>query len=128
MKYIYNEGGHREDATGDCATRAISIATGVPYEDVLKLIQLHAQWELHEPKSDGLTHTKLSAVTWIMRRLGWTFVDSRKEPLELSDENWNDGFDYVLWMPWHFTAVKDGAVQDMFMPTGNVKGYWYKDE
>lgn len=135
MRFIYDDGGHdtyAPHATGDCAIRAISVVTGKDYRDVKSDVLETAKYEKGRSKrSDGETYTRLATVRSVMSWYGWKFVDSRKKPLAFTEENWGDRT-YMLWVPWHFTAVIDGAIHDTFdsskQETEIVKGYWYKRE
>lgn len=136
MRFVYDDGGHRiygGCATGDCAIRAMSIVTGKPYDEIKQLVLYYAQFEKGKSnRSDGHSYTRLITVRKVMNRLGWQFVDIRKKPLAFSAENWDDDNDYLIWVPWHYTAVIHGVIHDMFDPSAReteiVKGYWYKKE
>lgn len=86
MNFIYDDGG-REAAgfkgkTGDCACRAIAIATQMPYKEVYDLINEYGKAERANRKSrrgnthnghrsDARTGVYADTMRKIMERLGW---------------------------------------------------------
>jgi len=79
IQFIYNDGG-RKDAgfkgtTGDCATRAISIVTGIPYLEVYNLINEIAKSEKTGRRKRGISNARTGVykdnVKKIMLSLGY---------------------------------------------------------
>lgn len=133
LRFQYDDGGHSiyaRRAVGDCAVRAMSIVTGADYPEILAKVKKEGEKERGNwTQSDGVSYTRLSAVRNIMRGYGWTFVDMRKNPKRFMDWKASRGT-FLVWCPYHFTAVVDGTIRDMFDPSNGgteiVKGYWYK--
>ena len=152
--YIYNNGG-REDAgfkgiTGDCVTRAISIATEQNYKTVYDtLTYLSKQYKLN--KNDVVAKLMRSAKSGshasssvrygcypeiykpYLKNLGWSWkplmlVGSgckvHLHPNELPCKG-----RYILRLSKHLTAYIDGVLNDTYDcsrgGTRCVYGYWY---
>jgi hypothetical protein len=78
IKFVYNDGG-RADAgfkgsTGDCAARAIAIATGKTYREVYDGLNAFAKRERRKDKSDARTGVYAPTVRRYMDSIGWVFV------------------------------------------------------
>ena len=141
MHWIYNDGG-RKDAgykgdTGDCVTRAISIATGRPYQKIYDLINNHAELERPGAKSrqGRRSHANKgvfkATVQRVMKDLGWVWhptmgigtgckVHLRKDELL--------GGTIIVSLSKHLSTVIDGVIHDTYDTSRNgtrcVYGYW----
>lgn len=82
MQFVFNDGG-RKDAgyigiSSDCATRAIAIATGIPYQTVYDSINETAKSERRGKRKKGISHARTGVYRTTFRKylesLGWTFV------------------------------------------------------
>lgn len=141
MEFIYDDGG-RKDAgfigkTGDCATRAISIVTGMEYKQVYDGINQMAMFERigkrKRSKSNARTGVYTQTVRKYMKWLGWEWkptmfigsgchVHFRKEELPMGK--------LVVVASKHYVSVIDGVIHDTFDPSRNgtrcVYGYFYQ--
>ena len=141
MKYVYNDGGRAEAGfkgkAGDCAARALSIATGKPYQEVYDAINALGSTERtgrrKRGKSNARTGVYKNAVHRYMARIGWKWtatmqigsgckVHVRAEELPLGR--------LVLNLSKHYAAVIDGVLHDTYDSsregTRCVYGYWSK--
>jgi len=135
----YDDGG-REKAgyagrTGDCACRAIAIASGMPYQEVYDLIVDEGKRDRLTKKRSRKSHprTGVYAATMkrIMKRIGWTwvptmFVGSGCKVHLRSDELPSGKI--ICNVSKHYVAVVDGVARDTYDPTREgtrcVYGYW----
>lgn len=148
MNFIYDDGG-REAAgfkgkTGDCACRAIAIATQMPYKEVYDLINEYGKAERANRKSrrgntrnghrsDARTGVYADTMRKIMERLGWkwhpTMAIGKGCTVHLRKDELPSGR-IVCNVSRHFVAVIDGVVHDTYDSTrdGNrcVYGYYSK--
>lgn len=124
--------------TGDCVTRAIAIATGLPYRHVYDMVNEAAK--LHERPRNG--QTRSSARTGVrkplMRRLfadlGWAWQPTMHIgqgcTVHLRIGELPSGR-VVVQLSKHVTALVDGVVHDLHDParggTRCVYGYWIKE-
>jgi hypothetical protein len=137
--WVYDDGG-RADAgfkggTGDCAVRAIAIATELPYRDVYNLVGDACKNEKPSKTRRGISHprTGVHSVTMqkVMAELGWRWTPTMRigsgctvhlDPNELPDGR------IIVNLSRHFAAVIDGTVYDLHDPsrggTRCVYGYW----
>lgn len=144
MDFIYNDGGRavagfKGDA-GDCVTRAIAIATQLPYADVysaLGEINASARSRKRGKKRvrsarNGIP-TRSAGFKQFMQSLGWRwtptmFIGSGCK-VHLRDGELPMGR-LVVAVSKHYVAVLDGVVHDNHDPqrdTGRcVYGYWVK--
>lgn len=139
MEILINDGG-REAAgysgkTGDCATRAIAIATGWSYQYVYDGINQLAQTERTGKRKRGRSNARTGVYGTTIRKymasIGWTWkptmligsgckVHLRKEELPAGR--------LVVNVSKHYVAVIDGIIHDTFDPSRDgtrcVYGYW----
>lgn len=141
MHWIYNDGGRKSAGykgdSGDCVTRAISIATGRPYQEIYDLINNHA--ELERPgarrrqgrRSHANKGVFKSTVQRLLKDLGWVWhptmgigtgckVHLRKDELP--------GGTIIVSLSKHLSTVIDGVIHDTYDTSRNgtrcVYGYW----
>lgn len=135
----FNDGGRAaagyKGSAGDCVTRAISIATGIPYNEVYdKLSEATKGSKLKK-------HRKASARDGVRKvifhryllELGWTWVPTMfigqgcKVHLKASEL---PGGKLIVSCSKHVVAVIDGVVNDTYDPTRDgtrcVYGYFYR--
>jgi hypothetical protein len=141
MEYVYNDGG-REAAgykgkTGDCAVRAISIATGIPYDHNYYAINQFAQLERtgkrKRGKSDARKGVYRSTFDRAMNTLGWTWTPTMQIgsgcKVHLRAEELPKGR-IICVLSRHYAAVIDGVLNDTYDcsrgGTRCVYGYWAK--
>lgn len=137
--WIRDDGG-RADAgfrgsAGDCAARAVAIATGAKYVDVYDRINVLARTERTGKRKRGISNARLGVYRPLMHRLmaehgaTWTPLvgigtgsTTRLRADELPDGR------LVLSLSKHYAAVLGGVVHDTHDPTRNgtrcVYGYW----
>jgi hypothetical protein len=139
MHWIYDDGGRAaagyRGLTRDCATRAIAIATGLPYQEVYDRINAAAARERRGSRKRGISHARTGVYGPTMRRvmqsLGWQFRATMHIgsgcTVHLRDGELPSGH-LVVNVSKHFTAVIDGVIHDTHDPSRNgtrcVYGYW----
>jgi hypothetical protein len=136
---VYDDGG-RSDAgyrgsTRDCVTRAIAIATGVPYQEVYSMINEESKRERprgRKKRSAARTGVKSSTVRRVMvDRLGWSWTSTMHVgsgcTVHLRADELPPG-KLVVNVSRHTVAVIDGVVHDTYDPARNgtrcVYGYF----
>jgi hypothetical protein len=144
MEFVFNDGG-RVDAgykglTGDCVTRAVTIASGLPYQQVydrLAVGNYTQRASKHTPKQsrtarEGI-NTKRKWFKDYMVELGfiWTAtmqIGSGCTVHLLKDELPTGTL--IVSVSKHYTVVVDGVLHDTHNPsregTRCVYGYWRK--
>ena len=159
MKFVYDDGGRVEAGfkgiAGDCGTRAVAIATGIPYRDVYNALQklqkeyiLECQAKVAKTKSastkiyysrairDGQSvrnGTYVEVVHRFMNSIGWEWVPTMKFGtgcrVHLRDDELPSGR-IVCRVAKHYAAVVNGELHDIWdsQMDGNrcVYGYWRK--
>lgn len=150
MKFKYNDGGRSEAGfkghSGDCAVRAIAIATQKPYMEVYNAINLLAKSERITKRKKSKSSARDGVYTATMRRyiesIGWkwtpTMLIGQGCKVHLHDGELPDGR-LIVRVSKHFTAVIDQVINDTHDPQretlvveGGVKsiarrcvyGYW----
>lgn len=141
MEFVYDDGG-REAAgykgkAGDCACRALSIATGMEYREAYRLINRFAKIERvinpKRGKSSARTGVYKETFHKIMASLGWkwkaTMEFGKGCTTHMRKEELPDGR-IICNLSKHYAAVIDGVLHDTYDSTreGNrcVYGCWYK--
>lgn len=139
MEFIYDDGG-REAAgfkgkAGDCACRAISIATGLPYQQVYDGINALGSSERTGSKKRGKSNARTGVYTKCVRRfmesIGWRWIATMHIgsgcKVHLRDGELPIGR-LVTVLSKHYAAVIDGAVHDTYDSTRDgtrcVYGYF----
>ena len=141
IDFQYNDGG-REAAgykgkTGDCAVRAIAIATGMDYQKAYDLVLEYGQRERISKKKKSKSHPRTGVYTPTMKKimssLGWEFVATMgigtgcKVHLDAAELPRNN---IIVNLSKHYAAVLDGVVHDTYLDDRNgtrcVYGYWVK--
>lgn len=132
MKFVYDDGGRskyfKAENVGDCAVRAISIATGIDYMKVYNDLK-----ELNGGKSCRNGTPKKVDKAYI-RSLGWkwkpTMLIGKGCQVHLREDELPHGT-LIVQVSKHLTCVIDGVIYDTFDCSRNgtrcVYGYWYKD-
>lgn len=141
MKWVYDDGGRsryfKAEKVGDCACRAIAIATGTDYKVVYDLINKYAKEERTGVRKHGVSNARngvyRETAHRIMTELGWTWhptmkigqgckVHVRKDELPAGR--------LVLSLSKHYAAVVDGVLHDTYDSSrGGIRcvyGYWSK--
>lgn len=142
LPWTYDDGGRRaagfRGIAGDCSTRSITIATGLPYRDVYdELTRLAcAATERARKKKHGRARTGVSmdVLKDYLDSLGWRWVATMTigggcVTRLRRDELPTDGR-LVVRVSKHLTAIIDGTIHDTHDPRRNgsrcVYGYWYR--
>jgi hypothetical protein len=138
-RWEYNDGGreaagYKGDA-GDCATRALAIATDLTYQEAYDLVDEYGKRERmsknRSSKSSARTGVYAPTFRRIMEDLGWEwvptmFIGSGCKTHLRSDEL--PAGTLIANVSKHFVAVIDGIAHDTADPTRDgtrcVYGYW----
>jgi hypothetical protein len=139
MQVIYNDGG-RADAgykgsTDDCVTRAISIITEKPYQEIYDLINAISATERKSKRKTGKSSARTgvygATVYRLMEQLGFKWTPTMqigsgcKVHLKASEL---PAGKIIVRLSGHITAVIDGVIYDTSDPSRDetrcVYGYW----
>lgn len=140
--FTYNDGGRKEAGfkglAGDCAVRAISIATEKPYIEVYKKINLMGKAERISKRKTGKSTAREGVYMETMKKyfetIGWKwiptmFIGSGCKVHAIKNELPSGRL--VLRLSRHFVACLDGVLNDTFDPSRGGKrcvyGYWVKN-
>lgn len=148
MEYVHNDGGRAaagyRGTTGDCVTRAICIASGLPYQQVYdRLAHGNATQRVtrHTRKSKAGVRTAARGINvtrkWFkdyMRELGFVWVPTMAIgsgcKVHLKREELPAGR-LVLALSKHYAAFIEGELHDIYDcsrdGTRCVYGYWKKE-
>ena len=139
---IFNDGG-REDAgckgrTGDCVTRAVAMASGLPYKEVYRALAQGrgSQRGIRKAKSarNGI-NTRRKWFKDYMASIGFTWNATMQIgsgcKVHLKADELPHG-NIIVSVSRHYVAVLDGVLHDTFNCSRNGKrcvyGYWVKGE
>ena len=143
IKFKYNDGG-RADAgykgtCGDCATRAIAIATGKPYKEVYTELnkicnELKLDGKIKWTHSSVRNGTPKQARREYLKRLGWKWVPTMFFgsgcKVHLCENELPTGR-LIVSVSKHLVAVIDGVINDTYDCSRNenrcVYGYYIKE-
>lgn len=129
MEFVYNDGGRSKyfqaKNVGDCAVRAIAIATGIDYKEVYNELK-----KLNGGKSCR-NGTPKSVDKKYLKQLGWVWVPTMFIgdgcQTHLSSDELPSGT-LIVQVSHHLTCVKDGVIYDTYNCSRNenrcVYGYW----
>lgn len=136
--FIYHDGGRPPGAkpSGDCVTRSIAIATGIPYAAVARALGCLAQRERPRAgrrRSDPNRGVRRVTYDRYLASLGWVWYPTMGIGtgcrVHLRQDELPDGR-LIVRLSRHLTAVINGIVYDTFDPSRNgtrcVYGYWRK--
>lgn len=141
LLYQYDDGGRKAAGftgdTGDCATRAIAIATGLPYKTVYDAINTVAKQERTGKRKRGTSNARtgvyrFTAQTYL-ESLGWkwtpTMLIGQGCKVHLRADELPPGR-LICSVSKHYVAVIDGVIHDTHDcsrdGTRCVYGYWTK--
>lgn len=141
MRFVFNDGGRQaagyRGMAGDCVTRAIAIATNLPYQSVYEAISLAAKAERPGRKRRSSARNGVHKLTTrrVLEAMGWhrtatmhigTGCRVHLHPDELPLGR------LIVVLSKHYTAVIDGVIHDTHNPDrgGNrcVYAYWSKPQ
>ena len=141
MEITYCDGGRKEAGykgeAYDCACRAVSIATGKPYQEVYDLIIEYGKKERITKNKKYRSHPRTGVYTGTMRKLmadlGWEWVPCMKIgsgcKVHLRSNELPSGH-LIVSLSKHYAAVINGVLYDTHDCTKDgmrcVYGYWYK--
>jgi len=143
MKFVYNDGGRSlagyKGSSGDCVTRAIAIATGIPYQDVCDQIEKLSSKERvskrKKRKSNPLKGVYKNTYKKLLENLGWKWVACMTIgsgcKVHLRENELPVGKTLIVSVSRHLTCVKNGEIHDTYNPDRSenrcVYGYFVKD-
>jgi len=141
MEFIYNDGGRKnagyKGITDDCVTRAIAIATQIPYQQVYDSINELAKKERitkkKRKKSNARTGVFKQTTRKYMKSIGWEWVPTmligKGCKVHLTKDELPSGR-LVVSVSKHSVAVIEGVIHDIYNPSRNgtrcVYGYYIK--
>jgi hypothetical protein len=139
MTWTYDDGGRAlagyQGTTGDCACRAVAIATGIAYQDVYDQINALSIGERRGPRKRGISNARKGVYRPLMHRLlkslGWNWTPTMSIgsgcKVHLRADELPKGR-LVVSLSKHYAAVIDGAIHDTSDPSRDgtrcVYGYW----
>ena len=141
MEFQFNDGGRVnagfKGKAGDCACRAIAIATGINYKDAYKLINDFAKNEKlgkrKKARSNARTGVYNDTMKKIMESLGWEWVATMGIGSGCKvhmDSNELPSGNIIVRVSKHYAAVIDGVLNDTYDSSRDgsrcVYGYYRK--
>lgn len=138
MKFQFNDGGRSEagykGVTGDCVTRAIAIATELPYQQVYdelnKLTKTERKTKKMSKSSNARTGVYRKTYEKFLFSLGWvwkpTMLIGQGCKVHLIDGELPNGR-LIVAVSKHLTAVIDGVINDLYNPDRNGSEMGYID-
>jgi len=140
MEYRYNDGGRKDTGykgkTGDCVTRSIAIATGLPYQQVYDDLNVIAESERPRGKknrSNARTGVHKQTIKKYLESLGWTWTPTMHVgsgcKVHLCEDELPSGI-LIVSVSKHLTTVIYGVIHDTHDCSRDGKrcvyGYWTK--
>lgn len=125
--WVYNDGGraqagYRFHEAGDCVSRAIAIATEMPYELVVDMVDKASKGRRGSSQSGAYDF----AYNGILTALGWKRTTSKAH---LNSDEFPPGR-LILEVSSHMVALIDGVIHDTYDPSYHgsrrVYAYWKK--
>ena len=141
MRFQQNDGGRKaagfKGKTGDCACRAVAIATGMDYRAAYDLLNQYAASEKASKRRRGKSNARTGYHTHtfkkIMADLGWQWVPTMGIGTGCTVHMRADELPagrIIVNLSRHFAAVIDGVLHDTYDCTRGgtrcVYGYWHK--
>jgi hypothetical protein len=136
--FVHDDGGRAaagyRGQAGDCVTRAIAIATGLPYQEVYDGINAVAKRERPRKgrrRSSARTGVTNATIRRYLAELGWEWVPTMRvgsgTTIHLRADELPPGR-LIVSVSKHLTTVIDGVVHDTYPQdrdgTRCVYGYW----
>lgn len=136
MDFIFNDGG-RKDAgykgvAGDCAVRAVAIATNQPYQETYDAINVFCKAEKRKKRrSSSRTGVHRDTLSKYLETIGWHWVPTMHVgsgcTVHMRSEELPPGR-IITRLSRHFAAVIEGVCNDTYDSTREggrcVYGYW----
>lgn len=125
--WVYDDGGRAQAGylfhdAGDCVSRAIAIATEMPYEIVVDIVDKASKGR----RGDSQSGVYDFATSGILTSLGWKKVTTKAH---LNSDEFPPGR-LILEVSRHLVALIDGVIHDTYDPSYHgsrrVYAYWKK--
>lgn len=125
--WVYDDGGRAQagysfHSAGDCVTRAIAIATKMPYEIVADIVDKAC----HNRKGSSQSGVYDPVIDGILTSLAWKKV---KTNAHLNSDEFPPGR-LILKVSRHLVALVEGVIHDTYDPSYHgsrrVYAYWEK--
>ena len=125
MKHVFNDGGRKaagyKGKTGDCVTRAIAIATGLPYQEVYDALNGLADSERTGKRKRGKSNSRTGVYKQTKRKylesLGWVWTPTMQIgsgcKVHLRSDELPSGR-LIVALSRHSAAVIDGVLHDTY--------------
>jgi len=142
LRFQYHDGGRAaagfRGRTGDCVTRAIAIASGLPYREVYDALNALGKQERISPRKTGRSHARTGVYKATIRAyllsLGWQWTPTMHIgqgcQVHLRADELPTGR-LIVSVSRHLTAVIDGVIHDTADPSRHgtrcVYGYYTQD-
>lgn len=138
--WVYDDGGRAaagyKGGTRDCVTRAVAIATGLPYKAVYDAVNAAAEWErprTGRKRSTARQGVRKATIRRFLADLGWEWTPTMQigsgTTVHLRADELPSGR-VLASVSRHLVAVIDGVIHDTHDPTRDgtraVYGYWTK--
>ena len=134
MKYTFNDGGrgeHYKGLTGDCVTRAITIATKLPYDVVYNaLFNIARNWKGNSKLAKSI-RLNPSPRNGCFKQVSSEFlkglnIGEVRMKVKVNDPMFYKGR-YIVYVRRHFLAIIDGVVNDTW-DSRKTGGAYTRDE
>ena len=134
MKYTFNDGGrseHYKGLTGDCVTRAITIATKLPYDVVYNaLFDIARNWKGNSKVAKRI-RLNPSPRNGCYCEVGSDFLkainlEEVRKKLKINDQMFYKGR-YIVKVRKHWIAIIDGVIHDTW-DSRKTSGAYTRDE
>lgn len=125
--WVYDDGGraragYKFHEAGDCVSRAIAIATEMPYELVVDIVDKAS----HGRSGDSQSGVYEFATNGVLTSLGWKRITTNAH---LNSDEFPPGR-LILDVSSHLVALIDGVIHDTYDPSyygsRRVYAYWTK--
>lgn len=141
--WVYDDGGRSaagyRGSAGDCVTRSVAVATGLPYQEVYDALKNEALKERPRVQSNGRPRRRSSVrdgvakptIRRYLTALGWRWTPTMHigsgTTVHVRADELPPGH-LILSCSGHYTAMIDGVIHDTFDPSRDgtrcVYGYW----
>lgn len=140
MDFKFNDGGRKaagyKGEAGDCAVRAVAIATNQPYQIVYDALNVFCKTEKRKKrgrKSSSRTGVHRKTLNLYMESIGWSWVPRMLVgegcTCHMRSDELPSG-NIITRLSRHFAAVVGGVCNDTYDSTRDggrcVYGYWIK--
>jgi hypothetical protein len=151
MKFIETDGGRKAagfvGTTGDCVTRALTIATGEPYKQVYQeLFDIAKEYSKTQSTPTARSIARRGATPRrgvhkevydiFLKKRGWGYLPRTNKQgraeVTLHECTFDPAKTYIVSVRRHLTVIKGGTLLDSYDPTDGekknvgVKGYYLR--